>query len=160
MILSMTNQALLFLYSVIFGFVVGFFYDILRVFRRIIKHHKILIHIEDFLYWIFLTATLFFIMLSINNGEIRFFLFPGVFIGMILYYHTVSGLFLKTSDKIIKLIKTVLLFAIRLILLPLKSVYDLFKKIFFLIFGGLIYKIKNYKKSKNGNGSEPVEKRQ
>lgn len=134
MILSIKGQFALFLFAVFFGFAAGFLYDFIVIFRKIIKHYKFFIHLEDFFYWVFLAIFLFFIMLEENNGDIRGFLILGTFIGMIIYSFSLSGIFLKASDKILYLIKRFILFVFKLFFIPLECVFELFKKIFLFLF--------------------------
>lgn len=134
MILSMSNQAFLFFISVSFGFVVAFIYDFIKIFRGLISHYKIFIHIEDFFYWTISAIIFFFIIKKENFGEIRGFLILGAFIGMILYFSMVSEIFLKISDKVISIIKRLLRFVFMLIFTPIMAVYRLFRKIFVSMF--------------------------
>lgn len=120
MILSMSEQARLFFISVVFGFFIGFGYDWLRVFRRIIKHFNFFIQLEDILYWLFSALLLFLVMLMQNYGEIRFFLILGDFIGMILYFCIVSPLFLSISMAVVNLIKKILALIFKAISFPFK----------------------------------------
>ena len=140
MILSISNQFTIFLLSVIFGFCAAFFYDFLVIFRKIIKHYKFFVHIEDFLYWTVLALLMFFIMLEENYGEIRGFLILGVFLGMILYYFSLSEYFLSISDKVLRLIKKILMFLFKLVFTPIEYVFKFFRKIFFFFFGGILKK--------------------
>ncbi len=139
MILSINNQLFLFLLSVFFGFVIGFFYDFLVIFRKIIKHFKFMVQIEDLIYWTISALLLFFIMLKENHGEIRGFLILGSFIGMILYFSAVSNIFLKISDKILSLIKKILIVTFKILFTPIGYVLKLFKKIFDLTIGNIIF---------------------
>ena len=139
MILSINNQLFLFLLSVFFGFVIGFFYDFLVIFRKIIKHFKFMVQIEDLIYWTISDLLLFFIMLKENHGEIRGFLILGSFIGMILYFFAVSKIFLKISDKILSLIKKLLIVTFKILFTPIGYVLKLFKKIFDLTIGNIIF---------------------
>ncbi len=139
MILSINNQLFLFLLSVFFGFVIGFFYDFLIIFRKIIKHFKFMVQIEDLIYWTISALLLFFIMLKENHGEIRGFLILGSFIGMILYFSAVSKIFLKISDKILSLIKKILIVTFKILFTPIGYVLKLFKKIFDLTIGNIIF---------------------
>ena len=139
MILSINNQLFLFLLSVFFGFVIGFFYDFLVIFRKIIKHFKFMVQIEDLIYWTISALLLFFIMLKENHGEIRGFLILRSFIGMILYFSAVSKIFLKISDKILSLIKKILIVTFKILFTPIGYVLKLFKKIFDLTIGNIIF---------------------
>ncbi len=125
MILSMSEQARLFLISVVLGFIFGFGYDWIRVFRRIIKHLGFLVQAEDILYWLFACGILFFVMLKENYGEIRAYLIIGTFIGMILYFNTLSGLFLNISMAVVGFIKRIIILFFNIITAPFKMMFKI-----------------------------------
>ena len=128
MILSLNEQANLFIMTVIIGSTIGFIYDIIRIIRLMIKHPKFIINLEDGIYWIFVAALMFYIMLNKNSGEIRFFNLLGVFIGMILYLLTLSRIIMKVSSQIINIIHYILNLFITIIFTPFKLIYIIFKK--------------------------------
>lgn len=125
MILSMTEQARLFFISVVIGFMLGFGYDWLRVLRRIVKHFDVLVQAEDIFYWLISCGILFFVMLKNNYGEIRIFLIFGAFMGMVVYFNTISDFFMKASMAIIEFIKKTIKLVITLILAPFKFLWKI-----------------------------------
>ena len=40
-------------YAILWGFKLAIVYDAFLIFRNVIRHKNIFIHIEDFIYWIF-----------------------------------------------------------------------------------------------------------
>ena len=134
MILSFEFQLKIFFLALIIGFFIGFFYDLIRLFRSFILHIKILIHIEDIIYWIFMSLIIFLILLYENNGEIRMFFIIGIFLGMGFYFYIISKIFLKVSNKILAIIKKCILFIFECILTPFKLILKLLYPIFFPIF--------------------------
>ena len=125
MILSMESQVILFLTTIAAGFAIGFIYDIFRVIRLIFKHPDFLLHIEDILYWLFVAFLMFYIMLFQNYGEIRFFSIIGAFIGMALYFLTISKLFMGVSKAIVEFVKKIVLGLIYVILFPFKILFKI-----------------------------------
>lgn len=120
MILSFAFQLKTLILAVLVGFIMGFFYDWIRVFRRILFHKNIIIQIEDVIYWNFMACAIFLISLYQNNGEIRVFFISGILIGMCTYFFTVSKLFINISNKVISFIKKVLIFIFNCVLIPFK----------------------------------------
>ena len=86
MILSMSGQAWIFLACVALGFAVGFKYDLVRVFRRVVRHRNFAVQIEDGLFWVMAALAVFYFLLRQNFGEVRAFAVAGVIIGMGLYF--------------------------------------------------------------------------
>ena len=141
MILSISEQALLFLTAVLMGAVSGFIYDWIRVFRKIISHKNFIIQIEDIIYWILVSVGVFFIMLEENYGAIRAFSVLGVLIGMILYFMIISGFFISVSMAVIGFIKKLFLLIVNIIMTPflllikiLSYPFNILKKILSRIF--------------------------
>jgi len=140
-ILSISEQTFLFLTAVLMGAVSGFIYDWIRVFRKIINHKNFIIQIEDIIYWILVSAGIFFVMLKENYGAIRAFCILGVFIGMILYFVILSRFFISASMAVIDFIKKLFMLIINIILTPflllikiLSYPFDILRKILSKIF--------------------------
>lgn len=137
MSVSVGQQASIFLITVCVGFFIGFVYDLFRIFRKTIKHLNIFIQLEDLIYWIFVSLVMYYILLSKSYGEVRAFSVIGAFLGMIIYFFTLSQIFFPITVKIIELIKKVLFFIIKLVFTPIKFIlkllgypYRFLKKIF------------------------------
>lgn len=122
MILSMKTQVLLFLLTIGLGVVSGFLYDVFRIIRKVFKHPNFLTYIEDILYWILVTFLIFYIMLDKNYGEIRAFSIGGVLLGTILYFLTISKLFVNFSMSIIHIIEKILFMTLKILFAPIKLV--------------------------------------
>ncbi len=158
--MGVTNQASIFLITVCVGFFIGFVYDLFRIFRKTIKHLNIFIQIEDFLYWLFVSIVMYYILLHENYGEVRAFSIIGAFIGMVIYFFTLSQIFVSITMKIIKLFKKIIAFIIKIILTPVKFVlkllqypYNLIKKILSR-FKTISYKLGRKSKSKFKKGTK------
>lgn len=92
------------------GIIIGFIYDLFRVLRKCFKTPDYITFIEDLT---FVTITGLIIIQSIiyiSNGEVRFFLFIGIFLGLIIYILTISNLcviilyvFVKFTKKILEI---------------------------------------------------------
>lgn len=87
------------LYSLILGVSVTILYDVLRIFRRVIKHKDALVSIEDFMYWVIVAISVFYVMHTENNGTLRWFAILGAGIGMGIYKKLLSTLFVNISSK-------------------------------------------------------------
>lgn len=134
MILSFEFQLKIFFLALFLGVCIGFFYDLIRLFRNFVLHIKFLIHIEDIIYWIFMSLIIFLVSLYENNGEIRMFFVVGIFLGMGIYFYIFSEIFLKTTTKILNIIKKIMLFILKCVVQPFKIIINLFYSIFKPIF--------------------------
>lgn len=90
MMLGIGKEAIIFLYAGLSGIVVLFSYQILRLFRRLIRHHIIVVNLEDVLYWLGVSVYLFRQMYMTTYGSIRWFFVLGVVCGIILANFVIS----------------------------------------------------------------------
>lgn len=126
MVITMAGQLKELLFMIIFGFVLAFAYDLIRVSRRVVAQSLFYVSVEDVLYWLACSLLVFLAILRLNYGEIRFFYLLGIFIGAILYLTLISPFFLKISISVLGLILKVAKF----FLTPFTITYGVLKKIF------------------------------
>ncbi len=124
----MNNQAFLFLIFIINGILVGFLFDIFRVLRKSFKTSDIITYIEDILFWIVAGVLTLYFIFNYNNGEIRFFIFLGIILGISIYILTISKYFMKITVGIISIIKQIVK---KIIIYPLKFILNIVKKLLF-----------------------------
>jgi len=115
MIQPLWGQGLVFLFTVLLGAAVGLLYDIFRAIRKNVPHNAIVIFIEDIIFCAGATFFVFYFMFAQNYGEIRPFSLIGIAGGAILYFVTVSKIFLPFLSKILELILKVALWPFRFI---------------------------------------------
>lgn len=87
--------------SIITGVFMAFAYDVLRLIRRIVRHGRIAVDLEDILYWTACFGLSFTLLYYGNNGVIRFAAVFGAAVGMLIYAMTMGRFFVKTSFMLI-----------------------------------------------------------
>lgn len=87
------------------GIVLMMVYDMLRLFRLLVRHAPIWTGLEDLLYWIGAGLSVFFLLRSRNEGEMRIYMIASVLIGMIFYDKTASYLLFTLLKKLKKYFK-------------------------------------------------------
>lgn len=96
---TIVGEGSLLLASLLFGMALMLLYDILRIFRHMLKHGTVLTAIEDMLYWLFCAVGIFAMLYRENDGLLRWFVLGGVAIGMALENSFISpwvvGIFVK-----------------------------------------------------------------
>ena len=122
MILSVSEQAWLFLSACAAGFVIGFVYDAFRIIRIAIPHPSFLIQLEDILYWALASAGMFIFLQHTTDGEVRAYSIFGAGLGALLYFLTLSPVIMTVSAAIINFIKKVLEAAVSVVLIPVRLV--------------------------------------
>lgn len=95
------SELIYFLSSIVWGVIILILYDMIRVFRRIVRHNWLVSAIEDILYWILCAFLIFRMMYIRNNGTIRSFSILGMFLGMVVYNQSISPLFVKGISNLI-----------------------------------------------------------
>ena len=116
------NQTYLFIVFTIVGIIIGVLFDIFRILRKSFKTKDIVTYIEDVLFWILTGIIILFSMYKFSNGELRFFMIIGIIMGTLMYMITFSRYVIKISVFIIKIIKTIIVY-------PVKVVEKILKKI-------------------------------
>lgn len=76
-------------------------YDVLRIFRRIIRHGILWVSVEDGLYWIGFAVAEFVLLYRESNGVPRAYLFLGTVAGAVLYHFLVSRPLMRAASKMI-----------------------------------------------------------
>lgn len=123
------SQANLFLIFVINGVIIGLLFDIFRILRKSFKTSDIITTTEDILFWIITGIIILYSVFVFNNGEIRFFMFIGIFLGVGLYMLLLSHYIIKASVAIIKIIKRIVAFILKIVIYPIQSIYKIIKNI-------------------------------
>ncbi|MCF6094690.1 spore cortex biosynthesis protein YabQ [Microaerobacter geothermalis] len=93
--MSIIVQFHTFLWTVVNGIALGLLFDIYRVFRIFLRLSKFFLFLTDLLYWFFAIPLVFFTLLFVNDGEVRIYIFLGLFLGGILYFYFMSSLMMR-----------------------------------------------------------------
>lgn len=103
-----TSQASLFITSIQIGILMGMFFDLIRVFRKILPHPNFLVQIEDMLFWIICGFVGFYRLYICNYADIRPYILLGIVLGGIFYLATFSIIFMKIAIKVIDFVKAII----------------------------------------------------
>ncbi|WP_066634319.1 spore cortex biosynthesis protein YabQ [Desulfolucanica intricata] len=131
--MPLTEQLYTFIFTILIGLVVGFCYDFYLVTKRSLKLKKIGTYVGDFLFWAVVTVLVFGLLMWTNWGEIRFYVFLGIGLGIAVYLKTLSRsiksvlqLCFKILIKIWKITILILIYMWRAILIPVKIMAIIF----------------------------------
>ena len=95
------QEALFWLHAILLGIGLMFEYDLLRIFRKFVRHRAFWIGAEDFFYWLFGAFFIFRLLYTHNHGVIRWFAVAGVFVGMLLYQRIASKWVIRLLTRVI-----------------------------------------------------------
>ena len=96
------QENLFLLYSLIMGIYITFFYDLLRIIRRVIPHNSFFISMEDLGFWFYCAMKIFYLMHTQGNGTMRWFAILGAMTGMFIYRKTLSQYFVKWMSLLLR----------------------------------------------------------
>lgn len=125
---TIAGEGSLLLISVLFGFALMLVYDIVRIFRHIIRHGTIFMAVEDVLYWLFCAIGIFAMLYQENEGLLRWFVLGGVAIGMLFENHFVSPSIVSLFVKVIRIWLRIIKKFLRIFGKPLKKIYLFLRK--------------------------------
>ena len=108
------NQAYLFLVFSLTGVVIGVLFDFFRILRRSIKTSNTITYIEDILFWVISGFLIISAIFKFNDGELRAYLFIGIFLGIIIYIMLFTKLVNNIFLKILTPVKLLLDFILSL----------------------------------------------
>ncbi len=100
--LEITAQGWLFLYGIFCGSCLLLTYDMLRIWRRVVKHGVVWMAVEDVIYWCFCACVIFAMLYRQNDGRIRGFVMLAIALGMLLYHFCFSRHVLKGGVAVLR----------------------------------------------------------
>lgn len=86
MMLGIGKEAAVFLYAALSGIVTFSCYQILLLFRKLLRHCAAAVSAEDFFYWIAVSVYLFRQMYHTTYGSVRWFFILGIVVGNFLAF--------------------------------------------------------------------------
>lgn len=128
-----TNQIALFWLSVIYGIILGLWYEFFRVLRKNFMHTDRVVHLEDVIFCVTAAMGLFALFQVYNQGIIRFYCLAGIECGILFYFFVCSKWIEKIlfylvniSGKVIKKIGSIVFYPVKLIV---KNTEEILKNI-------------------------------
>lgn len=91
------------------GMLIAVAYDVLRIFRRIVKHWDWVVTVEDYVFWVIVGILVFAMIFQWNDGIVRGYVIVTLFFGAYLYHTAFSTMLVKYSSKILNFILTIVL---------------------------------------------------
>ena len=98
--MAVTRELMIFIYFILEGIVGGILMDLLRACRRNRKVHDLVVYLEDFVYWLVIGGLVIWLSYTLDAGTIRMYMILGVFLGMLIYFLTLTKIVYKVFDFI------------------------------------------------------------
>lgn len=101
MLIPIRSQFNLIVYSVLAGVLTGVLFDIYRIIRGMESPSKVLTFIEDILFWIFASISVFAFLLYTGHVYVGIYLYLYIAFGLYMYMRFISIYFLRVQYKIV-----------------------------------------------------------
>jgi len=126
----LSTQFLYFALTVGIGLLIGVAFDLYRILRGLVQPGKIITNVGDLFFWLLVTILAFVLLIFGNRGEVRFYVFIGIAVGLLVYLnllskHIINAIvcFINLVKRIIELIKRAVAFLVMCVTYPIKIVY-------------------------------------
>jgi spore cortex biosynthesis protein YabQ len=122
---SLSEQFNYFLLTVGTGLLIGLVFDIYRLVRHLLNLRKMGTGLGDLIFWSVTTVLAFFMLLVGNWGEVRFYVFMGILLGIGGYLRWLSPFTRKLLVNLVRLLSKLLRYTVFIILWPFQLITKL-----------------------------------
>ncbi|MHB8157492.1 MAG: spore cortex biosynthesis protein YabQ [Desulfocucumaceae bacterium] len=126
----LADQVSVFLWTLAIGMLAGFCHVVYRVISNTLRLKRMGIFAGDIIFWIVLTVIAFGVLLKANYGQLRLYVFIGLFMGAFLFnrflggrVYRIVGWWFLAGGKSIKFFGMLLYYSWRAIAFPFKIVF-------------------------------------
>ncbi len=119
MTITLSGQLLEFFYAALMGAALGVLYDVFKVLRLIGLNFRLAAFIEDVLFFLIATVTVFSFYMQVTDGKFRIIVLVAAFLGFVLYSITIERPIFFIIRKIYDIISKIFAFIYKKIVLPL-----------------------------------------
>lgn len=116
---NISSEIYFFIHSIVCGLLTGTLYDIFKVKRMVFKTSKIIVIIDDVLFWLIMGIFSILVTHNVYMGELRLYLLLGLILGITFYILLLSKKMVNYGVKLITFIFK-----------PFKFIFKNFKFIF------------------------------
>ena len=121
------SQGSIFCAFFILGILIGFIFDFFRALRKTIKTNNIFTYIEDVIFFLIIGSMFLRSIIIFSAGELRFYIFIAIFLGIIIYILTIGNLCVIMFKVILDVLKKFLIYSIRILKIPIKVLKKVFQ---------------------------------
>lgn len=117
--IHLAAQTIAFLQACLLGALLGAVYDVFRILRIAFSPRKVVVFVQDLLFFAICAVLSFLFLLTASDGTVRMFLLIGELIGAVLYHLTLGRLVIRAAGALIAAVRSVLRFFYRFMVLPI-----------------------------------------
>lgn len=89
------------------GFLLGAWYDVFRIIRRLLHPRKTAVFLQDLLFFATAAVAVFLFSLAMTEGTVRSYVLIGATAGFAAYRHTVGYLLLRSVCRVLHFVKQI-----------------------------------------------------
>lgn len=157
MLLPIDKQIYYFLCTITAGIITGLLFDVYRIMTKFNSKRKFICGISDMLFCILSAILIFIFFLLTNNGNMGYYTFVGIPIGLIFYFIILSRICTRFLKWIIYFTGSLIRLIIYLIILPLRIIVYFIRNLIYHMKKSVLNKI--YFKKTGLNKIKKKEKR-
>ena len=116
--MSVAEQSRNFCLFFIIGLFIGFIFDLFKSFRKNFKTNNLCVDIQDIVFLVISGFLFFKSVIVFNSGNIRFYIFVSTVLGITIYSLTLSESCVIIIDVILRFVKLIFRFVLKLLKLP------------------------------------------
>lgn len=120
--IHVTTQGMVFLWMLACGVCFGLLFDLFRALRKMIPMNGFWVNVSDLVFWFFCTALVFFTARKTNQGELRWYEFSGLFLGMGLYFAVFGSLVVQWITRVLFVLVKGVVLIVRVVVFPLQLI--------------------------------------
>ncbi len=128
--MPLNDQIEAFAWTLVIGMAIGLCYEIYRAVKDVLRLRKYGTFAGDIIFWLFITAFVFIMLIRANYGQLRLYVFIGLILGAFLFvrllggvtYSLVSRLF-YLAGRMLRLAALLLYYAWRVVTFPLRIIF-------------------------------------
>lgn len=108
----------------------------------------ILLFITDIIYFLIVTLIMIIFVYSVSGGVVRWFIFVGAMMGLLIYYFTIGKIVISVSEYIVFFVRIVWAYVVYFVTYPFLPIINKIKRIFRRLKTKITEKIKRHQKPK------------
>ncbi|MBE7042594.1 MAG: hypothetical protein E7399_03765 [Ruminococcaceae bacterium] len=118
--IHVATQGLIFASMFACGICFGLLFDFFRAVRKVISMNSFWVNLTDLLFWVLCTAIVFFSARVTNQGELRWYEFIGLFLGIGLYFLIFGSLMAKWMAGLLRCFIQLIVLILKIVLFPVR----------------------------------------
>jgi len=126
----LAEQVAVFMWTLVIGMLAGLCHVIYRVISDMVRLKRIGTFAGDIIFWVFLTAVAFSGLLKANYGEMRLYVFIGLFLGAFLFNRFLGGFFYRlirwmfySAGRVLRLLALFFYYSWKVLTFPFRIVF-------------------------------------